>query len=361
MRFHYLSTLALVWFISCNPDKKADTSDSSSSWVRPEAGTSVNLGDSFDPKLQLDDSASVDSVVYLVDGVRQSKSSGGSSASIETSKLPLGNRMVTARIFRKGQQEEINTNIIMRSNLVPQKFGYRVRQAFDHDTSSYTQGLEYHDAYFYESDGGNTPETGYSSLRKVEPASGKVVQRVDLPHTFFAEGLTLVDDKIVLLSWQNNVGLVFDKASMKQLSEFPYQNSREGWGLCSDAKRLYKSDGSNLIYFLNRENYREEGYIEVFDNNGPVDQLNELEMIEGKLYANVYTTNRVVIIDPKNGQVTGEADMSGLLPAIYHFPDTDVLNGIAWDSKGKRLFMTGKRWAKLFQVELTPKTLANSQ
>ncbi|NEU08757.1 glutaminyl-peptide cyclotransferase [Flavihumibacter sp. R14] len=357
MRLHYLSTLALLWLISCSPDKKTDSSDSGSSWVRPESGASVNLGDSLELKLQLNDSASVDSIVYLVDGVRQAKSSEDLSGSMETRELPLGNRLITARIFRKGQQEEINTNIIVRSNLVPKKFGYKVRQVFDHDTSSYTQGLEYHNAYFYESDGGNTPETGYSSLRRVEPASGKVLQRVDFPNTFFAEGLTLVDDKIVLLSWQNNVGLVFDKASMKQLSEFPYQNSTQGWGLCSDAKRLYKSDGSNLIYFLNRENYREEGYIEVFDNNGPVDQLNELELIDGKLYANVYNTDRVVIIDPKNGQVTGDIDMSDLLPAIYNYPGTDVLNGIAWDSKGKRLFMTGKRWAKLFQVELIEKEL----
>ena len=341
--------------MSCNPDKKADSSDSGSSWISPEPGTSVNLGDKIDLKLQLRDSATIDSVIYLVDGVRQGQSKEGASGVIETGELLLGNRLVTAQIFRKGELEEINTNIILRSNLVPHKYSYKVKQVFDHDTSSYTQGLEYQDGYFYESDGGNTPETGYSSLRRVEPATGKVVQRVDFPHTFFSEGLTIVDDKIVLLSWQNNIGLVFDKSSMKQLSEFPYQNSREGWGLCSDDKRLYKSDGSNLIYFLNRENYREEGYIEVFDNNGPVDQLNELEMIDGKIYANVYTTNRVVIIDPKNGQVTGEIDMTDLLPAIYQYPDTDYLNGIAWDSKGKRLFMTGKRWAKLFEVEINPR------
>jgi len=357
MRFNYLSILGLLLLVSCNPDKKTESSTSGSSWLSPEAGTSVNLGDSLELDLQLEDSAAVDSVVYLVDGVRQAQSKDRGSKTIKTDELPLGNRLVTARIFRKGREEEINTNIIVRSNLVPQKFNYKVLQTFDHDTSSYTQGLEYHDGYFYESDGGNTPETGYSSLRKVEPATGKVIQRVDFPQTFFAEGLTIVDDKIVLLSWQNNVGLIFDKSSMKQLSEFPYQNSREGWGLCSDAKRLYKSDGSNLIYYLNRENYREEGYIEVFDNNGPVEQLNELEMIDGKIYANVYNTNRIVIIDPENGQVTGEIDMSDLLPAIYHYPDTDVLNGIAWDSKGKRLFMTGKRWAKLFQVEISAKPL----
>ena len=109
-----------------------------------------------------------------------------------------------------------------------------------------------------------------------------------------------------------------------------------------------------MIYFLNRENYREDGYVEVYDQNGPLDSLNELEFIDGMIYANIYLTNRIVIINPKNGQVTGEIDMSDLLPAIYNYPGTDVLNGIAWDAKGKRLFVTGKRWAKLFQIDISP-------
>ena len=351
-RISFLYPLVLLFLVQCSPDKKEGSSAEGSSWVSPEAGTSVSLGDKLKLQLQLNDTASVDSIVYLIDGKRHASSTNLSV--IETKNLTMGNRLITAKIYRKGQPEELNTNIILKSNLTPQKFTYKVQQVFDHDTSSYTQGLEYHDGFFYESDGGNTPETGYSSLRKVEPATGKVIQKVDLPQTFFAEGLTIVDDKIILLSWRDNVGIVFDKNSMKQLSEFPYQNSREGWGLCSDDKKLYKSDGSNLIYFLNRKNYREEGYIEVYDQNGPVDSLNELEIIDGKIYANVYGSNRIVIIDPNNGQVTGEIDMSDLLPAIYNYPGTDVLNGIAWDSKGKRLFVTGKRWAKLFEIKISP-------
>ena len=354
MRFKiiFLSPLVLLFSIHCTSDKKQDGTQSGTVWVKPEAGTAVNLGDSLSLQIQVEDSAGVDSVVYLADGKRMTGKANVTETQIETQKIPLGNRLITARIFRENQVEEINTNIILRSNLVPKKFTYKVLEVFNHDTTSYTQGLEYHDGYFYESDGGNTLETGYSSLRKVEPATGEVIQRVDFSKTFFAEGLTVVDDKIILLTYQAKIGLVFDKNSFKQLSEFPYQNSAEGWGLCSDDQRIYKSDGTNLIYFLNRENYVEEGYIEVFDQYGPVDQLNELEFIDGMIYANVYLTNRIIIINPKNGQVTGEIDMSDLLPAIYNYPGTDVLNGIAWDSKGKRLFVTGKRWAKLFQVEI---------
>lgn len=354
MRFKLsnLFPLVVLFFISCSADKKVD-SVSGTSWNKPESGTSVNLGDKVTLQLNFDNTAGVDSVVYFVDGIPQIRKADTAQSYIETANLVLGNRLITAKVYRKGQpEEEVNTNIVLKSNLIPQKFTYKVQQVFDHDTSSYTQGLEFHKGVFYESDGGNTPETGFSSLRKVEPATGKVIQKVDLPHTVFAEGLTVVDDKIIQLTWQNNIGMVYDKNTFKQLSEFPYQNSTQGWGLCSDDKRLYKSDGSNLIYFLNRENYREEGYIEVFDQNGPVEQLNELEFIDGKIYANVYETDRIVIINPDNGQVAGEIDMSDLLPAIYKYPDTNVLNGIAWDSKSKRLFVTGKRWAKLFQVEL---------
>lgn len=354
MRFQLslLSTLILFLSIQCTSDKNNSSEGDAAVWLKPEAGTSISLGDKLQLQIDPGSNSKIDSVVYFADSVRMGSKTDAGDLTIETGKLSLGNRLITARIYRNGSPEEISTNIILKSNLIPEKFTYKVDQVFDHDTSSYTQGLEFHDGYFYESDGGNTPETGYSSLRKVVPTTGKVVQKLDISHEIFAEGLTVIGDKIIQLTWQNNVGLVYDKATFKQTAEFPYQNSREGWGLCSDNKRLYKSDGSNLIYFLNHDNYREEGYIEVFDQNGPVEQLNELELIDGKLYANVYQSNRIVIINPETGQVTGEIDMSDLLPAIYNYPGTDVLNGIAWDGKGKRLFVTGKKWAKLFQVEV---------
>jgi len=162
------------------------------------------------------------------------------------------------------------------------------------------------------------------------------------------------------ITWKKNEGIVYEKKTFKALGKFPYQNSREGWGLCFDGKRILKSDGSNLIYILNKDNYKEEGYIEVYDHNGPVDQLNELEYIDGKIYANVYQSTRIVIIDPKNGQITGETDLSDILPAIDNYPNTDVLNGIAWNAKGKSRFVTGKKWAKLFQIKLTPVSAKSS-
>jgi glutamine cyclotransferase len=158
-----------------------------------------------------------------------------------------------------------------------------------------------------------------------------------------------------MLTYQNNISLEYDLKSLKLLREFPNQYQREGWGLCNDGKVIYSSDGSNTIYILNKDTYMQESSIEVYDQNGPVSQLNELEFIEGRIYANVYNSNRIVIIDPANGQVTAEADLgelySDLIRPMKDF-DGFVLNGIAWDRKGKRLFVTGKKWDKLFQIKL---------
>jgi glutamine cyclotransferase len=154
------------------------------------------------------------------------------------------------------------------------------------------------------------------------------------------------------LTYKENLGIIYDLNTLKPIREFACQNLREGWGLCFDGKRIYNTDGSNTIYFLNKDTFRQEGYIEVYDENGPVEHLNELEYIDGMLYANVFMTDWIVVIDPKNGQVIAEIDLSNLYPAKRRNQNADVLNGIAWDKQGKRLFVTGKKWDKLFQIKL---------
>jgi len=318
----------------------------------PEAGTSVNLGDSVNLELKLNEKA--DSVVYFADGVKLKKAANGKAVAVPTLDLQLGIKAITAKIYRgQSEPEEISTNIVVKSTLVPQKFSYVVQQVFKHDTSSYTQGLEFHNGHLYESDG----LAGESSLRKTDPTTGRVLQLTKVRDELFAEGITIVGDKILMLSYQNNVSLEYDLNSLKLLREFPNQYQREGWGLCNDGKVIYSTDGSNTIYILNKETYMQENSIEVYDQNGPVRELNELEFIDGRIFANIYNSSRIVIIDPANGQVTGEVDLSDLYAdAIRPMKDFDgfVLNGIAWDSKGKRLFVTGKKWDKLFQIKLNP-------
>lgn len=346
----YLPLCTLFLFAKCSngPDENIS---SASSWVSPEAGTSVNLGDSVNLELSLKSMA--DSVVFFADGVKLQKSVGEKPVRVPTNELPLGIKSITAKIYRGNEEpEEIGTNIVVKSTLVPQKFSYTVQNTFKHDTSSYTQGLEFHNGFLYESDG----LLGESSLRKTDPPTGKVLQVTKVRDEIFSEGITIVGDKILMLTYQNNLNLEFDLNSFKLLREFPGQYQREGWGLCNDGKVIYSTNGSNSIFILNKDTYMQEGSIEVYDQNGPVNELNELEFIDGRIFANIYNSNRIVMIDPANGQVTGEVDLTNLYPdADRTMKDFDgfVLNGIAWDSKGKRLFVTGKKWDKLFQIKLS--------
>lgn len=295
------------------------------------------------------ESGSFDSIAYLLDTVFITSRKDTSSVSVQTSDLSLGIKVLTAKVYEGAEYKEVTTNIVLLPTEVPVQYKYEVVNTFPHDTSAFTQGLEYHDGIFYESDG----MQGESSLRKVDPTSGKVLKKIDMPETIFAEGLTIVGDKLIQLTWRNLIGIVYNKDTFEKLREFPYQASQEGWGLCYDGKNIYKSDGTNRIYTLNKDTYLEEGYIEVYSNKGAIDSLNELEYINGRIYANVWERNSIVIINPSTGVVEGELDLTDLYPLESRNPTADVLNGIAWDAAGKRLFVTGKRWDKVFELRVT--------
>ncbi len=349
-----LAPLCLIAVLSlsyCKSDRKP--TEETSAFVSPQAGKNINLGDTVNLQVKLTDKA--DSVVYYADGERLLNSTDERPVSIQTRDLQLGIKAISAKIYRKGSEtEEISTNIVVKSQLIPQRLTYTLVQEFKHDTSSFTQGLEFHNGFFYESDG----LAGESSIRKVEPATGKVIQITPV-EKFFAEGMTIVGDKILMLTYTENMMLEYDLKTLKLLRQWTPPYNRQGWGLCNDGSKIYNSDGSNMIFVLNKDTYMQESYIEVYDNNGPVGSLNELEYIDGKIYANIYDSTRVVIINPANGQVTAEFDLADLYPESSRpMKDFDgyVLNGIAWDSVGKRLFVTGKKWDKLFQIKLSPQT-----
>ena len=338
---------AILLLTHCNGD--GGRSEDASIFISPEAGKTINVGDTVNLQVKLTDEA--DSVVYFADGERLSNSVDEKAFSLPTAKLALGTKAITAKIYRKGfEPEEISTSIMLKSSLIPQRLTYTVVQEYKHDTESYTQGLEFHNGFFYESDG----LSGESSIRKVEPATGKVLQ-VTPVDKIFAEGMTVVGDKILMLTYTENLMMEYDFKTLKLLRQWTPGYNRQGWGLCNDGNKIYNSDGTNLIHILNKDTYMEEGYIEVYDNLGPVESLNELEFIDGKIYANIYGSNRIVIINPANGQVTADIDLADLYPRYATDPEL-VLNGIAWDTQGKRLFVTGKKWDKLFQIKLSPQT-----
>lgn len=234
----------------------------------------------------------------------------------------------------------------MRS--VPE-YTYKIINVFPHDPQAYTQGLVYKDGFLYEGTGLN----GRSSLRKVRLETGEVLQEVDLPPQLFGEGIALLGDKIFQLTWKAHTGFVYDVADFHQLRTFSYPG--EGWGLTTDGHDLYMSDGTPEIRVLDPATFKEKRRIKVHDGATPVQELNELEYINGEIFANIWQTDKIARISPRTGKVVGWIDLAGILSPVYRRTRDAVLNGIAYDSKGKRLFVTGKLWPSIFEIQLMPK------
>ncbi len=227
-------------------------------------------------------------------------------------------------------------------------YTYEIVYAYPHDREAFTQGLVFKDDVLYE----GTGLRGLSSLRKTALETGEILQMHQLPNKFFGEGITVIGDKIFQLTWQSKTGFVYNRETFQQLGEFTYPT--EGWGLTHDGNHLIMSDGSSTIHFIDPVSFEEIASIQVFDDNGPVNRLNELEYIKGKIYANVWQTDRIVIINPQTGKVTGWIDLKGLLNPDELIQPVDVLNGIAYDATTDQLFVTGKLWPKLFEIDLIP-------
>ncbi|HEX8474027.1 MAG TPA: glutaminyl-peptide cyclotransferase [Pyrinomonadaceae bacterium] len=223
---------------------------------------------------------------------------------------------------------------------------YEVVNAWPHDRTAFTQGLVFHDGLFLESTG----QYGASSLRRVEPQTGRVLKKVDVPRKYFAEGLTLFQGKLYQLTWTTEKGFVYDPETFQVQSEFSYDG--EGWGLTHDGHLLILSDGTNQIRFLDPSTFEIKKTISVVDRGQPLRELNELEYVRGEIYANIWHTDRIVRIDPNTGKILGWIDLTGLLPAAERGGEEAVLNGIAYDEATNRLFVTGKLWPKLFEIRL---------
>jgi glutaminyl-peptide cyclotransferase len=228
------------------------------------------------------------------------------------------------------------------------QYGYQVMHAYPHDPNAFTQGLEFRAGFLYESTG----LKGRSSVRKVNLETGKVLQEIDIDAQYFGEGITVLNQRIVELTWQSETGFVYDQPSFRNLRTFNYPG--EGWGLANDGQNIYMSDGSAQIRIWDPVTLQEKRRITVRDRGQPVLNLNELEFVRGEIYANVWQTDRIARISPADGRVLGWIDLAGILAAADRTGQEDVLNGIAYDVLGNRLFVTGKLWPKLFEIKVVP-------
>lgn len=228
----------------------------------------------------------------------------------------------------------------------PKVYGYRVVHVYPHDPAAFTQGLEYRAGFLYE----GTGLRGHSTLRKEKLETGEVIEEVDLPSQFFGEGITLINEQILQLTWQAQMGFVYNQSTFHKLRTFAYTG--EGWGLANDGRIVYMTDGSAQIRCIDPITLTEKRRIKVHDGSTPITELNELECVRGEIYSNVWHSWQIARISPNNGTVLGWIDLSGIIsPDELHSPEA-VLNGIAYDSMGDRLFVTGKLWPKLFEIKL---------
>ncbi len=228
-------------------------------------------------------------------------------------------------------------------------YSYKVINTYPHSTDSFTQGLVFDEGTLYESTGLN----GQSAVKIVDLETGKTVKSYDIADKYFGEGITVVGNKIIQLTWRAKKGFVYDKKTLKLLRTFKYDT--QGWGITYDGKYIIMSDGSDVLYFMDPRTFKVKGTLDVYHENGKVGKLNELEYIDGEIYANIWGEEKIARINPKTGQVTAWIDLSGLLSKEDKKNRIDVLNGIAYDAENKRLYVTGKLWPKIFEIEVTEK------
>ena len=313
--------------------------------VLPSTGTPQYGGSEVKFSCELAAGVAPDSLVFYFDHKRV-----GVVERDTTLILPEGVRMGLIpyyfEAFKNGVGEKRVGSITVLAKDKPQRYTIKIVKSYAHDVGSYTQGLIFHNGKMLESTGLN----GESRLLLTDIATGKIVKSQALVDEFFGEGIALLNNKIYMLTWENNTCFVFDAESFAQVGKFGYDG--EGWGLATDGEKLYQSDGSNRITVRSAETFRKERTIQVFDDNGPVIFLNELEWIDGEIWANVYMTNNIVRINPQTGQVVGVINCELLTSKIKYTENTDVMNGIAYDKKSGRLFVTGKKWNKMFEIEL---------
>ncbi len=280
----------------------------------------------------------------------------GEPVSLSGDKLSLaGQRMgvhtLGATITSDGETYNLSKDFTITASQKPKLYTYKILESYPHDMGAYTQGLEFENDTLYESTG----QRKKSTLRKTNYITGEVLENKKLGDQYFGEGLTILNDKIYQLTWQENTGFIYDLATLEQTGTFIYSKSKEGWGLCNDGSTIYKSDGTEKIWTLNPENLSEDSYVEIYTNQSKIDQVNELEWVEGKIYANIYQKDAIAIVNPANGAVEGVINLKGLQDEVTQHSQLDVLNGIAYNGEPNILYVTGKNWDKLFKIEIVDK------
>ncbi|MGB1169042.1 MAG: glutaminyl-peptide cyclotransferase [Flavobacteriaceae bacterium] len=336
--------LSFIIFTSCESEYKLSI----------KAPSKAILEDQIKISLLEENNFPVDEVTFFVNG--KEMTSTNLSFTLDTKNYGTGKLIVSAMVAYGDQKSKrVNTSIEILSNIPFTSYDFKIINTYPHDSNAYTQGLEFYNGFLYETTG----QYGESSLRKVELKTGKVIKKIDLNKRYFGEGMTIFNDELFFLTWKANKGFIYNLETLELKNEFSYNKSKEGWGLTHSQTELIKSDGTSKIWFLDPNTQQEKRYIEAYTDKQSLNRLNELEFINGKIYANYWQKPLIAIINPNNGVVEGIINLTRLVKEMEKsqklLKEDDVLNGIAFDKKNNRMFVTGKNWGKLFEIELIKK------
>jgi len=355
MRTPFYLIATLIFLLACNPNSKVKTESKSNKKGNTTTNTISVTIKNDQQKFLPDDTiffnytynigVPADSIILYKDNIKNTFKDNHQL--FWTNKNSKVGKQDISFTFYWGDSLQLfaKQKVTIYSDIVPEKYTYKVITTFKHNTSSYTQGLEFDKGILYE----GTGQYGESMLMKYNLDKNELLQSINLPNEVFGEGITIMGDKIFQITWKSNLGFVYDKSTFNKLYDINYPT--DGWGLTNDGNNLFMSDGTENVYIMDKEYFTESNRIQVYDNEGPINYINEMEYINGLIYANIYQTNNIIVFEPQTGRVLKIINMTGLLKKEDITTHVDVLNGIAWDKQNNRIIVTGKLWPKLYQVE----------
>ena len=350
--YNFLFIILLgITLANCGSEKKGENSiftfDDSKLKQQYQPQESIELG------ILNANSKEVDSVVYYDNDIKIGSEKGLDKLVFNFKDQKFGNQNLKAIVYFEGDNSEATMKIELVSNVTPKLLKYTIVNTYPHDIEAYTQGLEFYRDTLYEGTGngiGASGKKGISSLRKTDYKTGKVYKKVELAEQYFGEGITILNNKVYQLTWQNNEAYVYNADTFKKEKTFQYPKQMEGWGLTTDGKVLYMTDSTETIHLLDPTTFKELNYINVYSLDSKVPSVNELEWINGKIWANIYQKDAIAVINPKTGAVENVINCSDLKGKVTQHSDLDYFNGIAYNPATKTYFVTGKNWDKVFEI-----------
>lgn len=302
------------------------------------------------------DNTPIDSVIYYVNNSKIGKKTAIENVTVNLKDYDLGANYLRALVYTNGIEVPISAKVEVEGTVEPRVLKYNIVNSYPHDLRAYTQGLEFDGNVLIESTGNGesaSGKRGKSSIRRVDPKTGEVLKIVELTDDIFGEGATVLNDKIYQLTWRNVEGYVYDANTLERLETFPYFAQVQGWGLTNDGTHLIMSDGSEKLYFIDPITKKKVKEVKVYSKRNKIQTINEMEYVNGKIYANLYQSDAIAVINPETGEIEAVLDLSALKTKITQHPDVDVLNGIAYNKATNTFFVTGKNWDKMFEIKIS--------